>query len=84
MSAEILTLDKDQLKFLLKNHECFSRNEVKIAAKLLAQGKYKRKLVGYNSGCSCMDQSALQRGCSPAYTPYASSLNPRGIFGSVF
>lgn len=41
MSAEILNLDKDQLKFVLKNYDCFSSNEVKIAAKRLAQWKDK-------------------------------------------
>jgi len=81
MTAEILELDKDQLKFVLKNHECFSKNEVKIAAKLLAQGKYKRKLAGYN-GCSCMYHSALER----AAREYDYGLQAAGsrVLGGLF
>lgn len=35
MTASVLQLDKDQLKFLLKNHECFSKAEIKAAKRLL-------------------------------------------------
>lgn len=37
MTASVLTLDKDQLKWLLKNKDCFSDAEVKVAAKCLVQ-----------------------------------------------
>ena len=35
--VQILNLDKDQLNFMLKNHDCFSDNEIKLAARRVVQ-----------------------------------------------
>jgi len=37
MTASVLTLDKEKLKWLLNNKDCFSDAEVKVAAKCLVQ-----------------------------------------------
>ena len=43
MTASVLKLDKDQLKWLLNNKDLFTKDEIKVAAKCLVQ-KNKRSI----------------------------------------
>lgn len=80
MSVEILNLDKDQLKFLLKNHECFTKKEVKIAAKLLVRDKFKVTLSP-NPYWITTDQ---QRQQATSGISYGSSRELQRLHGGLF